>query len=214
MQPTSALYAGAAYVEILALPGASAHQAFAAMLLRAALKQLLRVAPELGAATSASTKKTAKKAAAPASSEGLTLQAQFDEEEDDDEPTLEVTPAVTQASKAMLVALVKLLEAYSLRPTPELLDLAMQVCLNHVEASRPDGRRAAAHRAPQLSYAALTPFAALSPHCAPPSGQHDPCHRGRDVVHRLSGGADDNAVPRCKLLHVGPAGSFGIAEPR
>jgi hypothetical protein len=93
------------------------------MLLRATLKQLLRVAPEL---VTSRTKAPKKQASRPNTGD-IGLCADFDEQADDDEPSLEMTAAATKASKALLVALVKLLEAYSLRPTPELLDLAMQV---------------------------------------------------------------------------------------
>lgn len=93
------------------------------MLLRATLKQLLRVAPEL---VTSRTKAPKKQAPRPNTSD-IGLSADLDEQADDDEPSLEMTAAATKATKALLVALVKLLEAYSLRPTPELLDLAMQV---------------------------------------------------------------------------------------
>lgn len=117
--------AGAAYVRLLAMPGGSAHQTFAAMLLRATLKQLLRVAPFFGPVRKA---RGSGRATDDARSGIVIDDAAGDET--DDVPSADVvcaTPAVLQAACGLTRALRQLLGAYSLKPTPELLDLAMQV---------------------------------------------------------------------------------------
>ena len=123
------------------MPGASAHQVFAGMVLRAALKTLQRAATAMvpvkskGAAKKTKTKATAATNAQEKESDDEREEtaaagfAAMDEEEDEDEAEAMVTltPAAINAARECLVDLVLLLRTFNLKENAELLDLSAQV---------------------------------------------------------------------------------------
>lgn len=96
-QPQTALAAATVYMRLLALPGASAHQVFAGMLLRTALKTWLRAAQAM---TPRPEKRGSRKGAAK-SRKGKTASAGADTAEADDEDNDEAMEDAAGARRMM-----------------------------------------------------------------------------------------------------------------
>lgn len=138
-------------MRLLALPGASAHQVFAGMLLRTAFKVLMRAATAItpvGKKTKASKAKSGGRSKNRGSADGENDNDGGDDEEmepagrmpsaivaddeedpmaDEEDTMVTYSAAAIAAAKTGLADMVHLLRMYSLRENAELLDLAAQV---------------------------------------------------------------------------------------